>query len=1497
MHEMSSFAKTIMEQKYSHKKSDGSLETWDEIARRVAENVMGAVNAPKELIDAIRKVITEKKFIPGGRYLYASGRPYHQVCNCLLLSAEDSREGWAELLRKASMALMTGAGIGVNYSKVRPEGDLIMKTGGIATGPLALIQMVNEVSRGVIQGGSRRSAVLAILSWKHQDIYKYITIKNWPDHIRELKGKDVNFPATMDGTNISVQLDDEFFEAFHNTSHTLHPHASSVYWAVIGQMLQTGEPGFTVDVGVNHGETLRNAPVSADTHVLTLNGYVAVRTIVDIPVVIWTGKRWAGSVMFERTMRDASIVRVSLSNGKFIKCEPSHEFLIEFRRNDCVGGECIGIDRIKAGSLRPGDICHTGITDAGIECGGKMVVVDSVEFLHEKEDVYCCNVGAEEHSFMAEGVIISNCGEITSADSDDICNLGSVNMARISSLEEMRTVVALGTAFLLAGSVYSDVPYEEVRKVRDKNRRLGLGLMGLHEWLLIRGKAYGPDEELERYLEIYAGNKEIAAGYADAWGLSRPVKTRAIAPTGCQAGDTLIVTENGILTLNELGRAGGEQWQSLNVKVSQENGAKTASRFYVNGLAKTKKIQLSSGIILEATLNHRYRKLHANDYVWASVGSLDPGDKLVVSLGGYNKSAEPPLLPVRKIHPNEDIAGFPAQMNPNLARFLGIYYADGSIHKKGIRIACNAKEEGYKEVGRLGTELFSVEPTYDDNGRNCMSICFNSSQLLRWLYLNGLDKSCSVDMEMPMVIRCSSKDSINAFLDGYHFADGSHTGEVRYIDTVSGKFARQLIAIIRALGFDASIGRNRSGYGSEMYRVRWVLTKRKDETLNDTISLKRLGLFNCTVDTVVSIEGSEAYTFDIEVPENGTYIANGVVSHNTTGIVAETTTGIEPIFCAAYKRRYRKGSTLVEYQYVLDPTAKRLVESGISPDVIEDAYILSENVERRVAFQAWIQKYVDHGVSSCLAVGHSMIQTDKGLFEIEELASHAEIKQFAPPGFDLCSVNKGGEMASVSAVYNNGEAEVLSIECGGGYEIRCTPNHKVAVLGKDYELSWVEAKNVVVGDCMVGRKGLNLFPPFTTDKKKLSLMVGSEFCYSKKTSSKNLKIPERMSPRLARLLGYLCSDGHVGVNGIGMTQQENNALFHFKEIVEDLFGVAVAINEDKRSKGLYLAVVNSRELRDFMLWLGITGHDNIKVPLCIRKSGRNCVLEFIRGVTLDGYVSDGSICVASSVSKKYLQQLQMMLLNIGIKAGVSKASDAGERLFPSGKTYETKTAWKLIVSDNREVALFSTTIGFAEDRKTQELLRKYKRTSRTKVLGEIPDYGLRDRFLKEILPGVRSNKLYTYFRSMVCNGRHGMLLNRESVIEMADIGMHVPPCVIDNTYTFHQIKSVSKSGNAQTYDLSVPNGNSYIANGFICHNTINLPAWGTEQNNQDKVMAFGNMLIKYLPQLRGITAYPDGARAGQPLIPVKYHTAAKHTGQVFVETVDVCDLKGGSCGA
>tara|TARA_R110002153_G_C13254193_1_gene491904 strand:- start:163 stop:1383 length:1221 start_codon:yes stop_codon:yes gene_type:complete len=125
------------------------------------------------------------------------------------------------------------------------------------------------------------------------------------------------------------------------------------------------------------------------------------------------------------------------------------------------------------------------------------------------------------------------CTEVCSADDSDVCNLGSINFGRIESVAELASVVELGTKFLVCGTLRAQLPYDKVYAVREKNRRLGLGVMGLHEWLIKKGSKYEVTEELHRWLAIYRGvSDNTARGFADQRSVSRPVAVRAVAPTG-----------------------------------------------------------------------------------------------------------------------------------------------------------------------------------------------------------------------------------------------------------------------------------------------------------------------------------------------------------------------------------------------------------------------------------------------------------------------------------------------------------------------------------------------------------------------------------------------------------------------------------------------------------------------------------------------------------------------------------------------------------------------------------------------------------------------------------------------------------------------------------------------------------------------------------------------------------------------------------------------------
>lgn len=372
------FASDIFNQKYSL----NGQETWADTSKRVVDAVCGQLLSPEDK-EAIYKIILERKFIPGGRYLYSAGRPFHQVNNCFLFRAEDSREGWADAMYKATTALMTGGGIGFDYSALREEGALIKRTGGSSTGPIALMNAINELGRNIMQGGQRRSAIYASLNWKHPDVFKFLNLKNHSEELKALKQKDFNFALPMELTNISINYDTEFFIAIENKNHQLHEHANEVYLQNCKQAFLTAEPGFSFNFRKDN-ETLRNA-----------------------------------------------------------------------------------------------------------------------------------------------------CTEVTSEDDSDKCNLGTVWLNRIKDIKELRKVVKLSTKFLLCGGIYSDVPNEKIREVGLKNNRIGLGLGGIHEWLMVRGMKYEVTPELHKWLSVYEEESNSEAFIsARLLNVAVPKGIRAIAPNG-----------------------------------------------------------------------------------------------------------------------------------------------------------------------------------------------------------------------------------------------------------------------------------------------------------------------------------------------------------------------------------------------------------------------------------------------------------------------------------------------------------------------------------------------------------------------------------------------------------------------------------------------------------------------------------------------------------------------------------------------------------------------------------------------------------------------------------------------------------------------------------------------------------------------------------------------------------------------------------------------------
>jgi ribonucleoside-diphosphate reductase alpha chain len=220
-----------------------SKETWSECANRVASNVCKDYVSPT-LLKEIEEIIRTQKFIPAGRYLANAGKT-RMFTNCLALSVEDSKEGWSEALHKSSLALMKQCGVGIDVSKVRHRGAKMVSSGGIASGAVSVLHMINEVAAHIKAGGLRRVALSSSMHWKQRDMEEYLSVKQLTPEQVKAREKDYNYRTSLDNMNISVRLDDEFVKGLEYNDLGI----VDLYHKIIDLMVETGEPGLSINLG------------------------------------------------------------------------------------------------------------------------------------------------------------------------------------------------------------------------------------------------------------------------------------------------------------------------------------------------------------------------------------------------------------------------------------------------------------------------------------------------------------------------------------------------------------------------------------------------------------------------------------------------------------------------------------------------------------------------------------------------------------------------------------------------------------------------------------------------------------------------------------------------------------------------------------------------------------------------------------------------------------------------------------------------------------------------------------------------------------------------------------------------------------------------------------------------------------------------------------------------------------------------------------------------
>ncbi len=851
------------------------------------------------------------------------GSPKMQASACFILSVEDNMESILEWNTKEGIIFRGGSGSGINLSKIRGSMEPLSR-GGTASGPVSFMRGADAWAGSIKSGGgTRRAAKMVVLDIDHPDIREFIWCKA-KEEDKAAALRDAGFDMSIDGdgfhsiqyqnANNSVRVTDEFMRAVENDEdwHLLSRAtgqpigdpipARELMREIAEAAWRCADPGVQYDTTINRWHTCPNS-----------------------------GRINASNPCSEYMHVDDSACNLASLN------------LMKFRRAD--------------GTFDAESFEHA----VDIVFLAQEIVVSPSSYPTEQ-------IATNARAFRQLGLGYANLGAYLMADGVPYdSDQGRGVAAAITALMTGRGY--LGSARIAAAMG----PYEQYAK----NREAHNSAMLMH-----RDAAYAvddatcPDTSLLRAARsnwdeaVLAGEKH---GYRNA-------QATVLAPTGCLVAGSLISTSRGLVRLGSLGNVDGPKWQDLDVQVATDEGPRTATKFYVNGMEQVVSIETARGFRIQGTPTHRIKVIDDNgNWTWRRIAEVRTGDRLPMMLGGLlGDPCVVPLPPLGDLHWNADHrTRVPREMNPELAEFVGYFMGDGSLHSKGIRMCVTDGDDDVVErLLELGQELFGLNG-YTECREGYTEVGFHSVPLAIWWEACGFSKVRPNEFHrgkgyLPHVpdaiLHSNDRDVYAAFVRGLFEADGNANHGYVYWMTSCEEFSRDVQTLLLTLGFVSTrdVQDSWSRLGGPAHRLRLLntssaarfvneisfISERKNEALmvddhpqaarhdyipvsralvdklapdNDSLRKTMLGhlartgtvsrrsatallerapsvelesLLGYFYDTVASSELQEDQpTFDLSVPDNVTYVANGFVSHNTISFLMDCdTTGVEPDF-------------------------------------------------------------------------------------------------------------------------------------------------------------------------------------------------------------------------------------------------------------------------------------------------------------------------------------------------------------------------------------------------------------------------------------------------------------------------------------------------------------------------------------------------------------------------------------------------------------------------
>ena len=750
------------------------------------------------------------------------------------------------------------------------------------------------------------------------------------------------------------------------------------------------------------------------------------------------------------------------------------------------------------------------------------------------------------------------------------------------------------------------------------------------------------------------------------------------------------------------------------------------------------------------------------------------------------------------------------EVRPALARLAGLYLAEGCITPTGVKWTVSRREEKLtEEIRRLICEVFGlpVRVCPAANQKHGWIDVYCNSALVREFFLENFGRY-SHGKRLPLWAMQMPHHLQAALLSGVVAGDAYLGVRLRLV-LANKQLIYQLYSLFQRLGIAGVSMLPANGKLSS--KPTFSITSSSDEVTEavrrlvatqqppDRPVISRLGqrLVNgevANVVTAVERDTEETTVFNFSVEDEHNYVVNYLAVKNC---FVQAATEHEPDSMQGIMEVAEKLALVTKvgggngvHLGVLREQGARITGSGGSA---------SGPVSFLRQIYAPILRVVRQG--GCLHPD-ALVNTDRGTLRLGELVDPF---QWGWQRHALKVATDAGWRDSPEG-YNNGLAETLRVTLGNGAEVQGTPNHRLKVLRADGRREWVELAKLQPGDWAI---------------QALDHHTGSDVllrpldrCHHNAT---RIRTPDRLSARVAYLLGCLWGDGYVHEHRVGLAVADGSPMeSEAARLFRELFGLESRV-ERKPGELSSVVVVSSAALVE---WLRLNGLSRgraaeLEVPRAVRQAPRAVLGAFLRGLfEADGTITSG-YPILGAASHRLAHDVVALLAGLGIPAKLMRDNPTPGRFSKAGH-------YRVRVSTALGLERYLERVGVSPGSRFRKLFQVAP-DERRESNWPLPHA---EALLSRVFDGMPAGRegspsTLTPLRktlSRYLRGERTLTATGYAALAAEPALAAVLPALDFDEY-YVRVESVVSAGISLTLDLSVDGNHTYLANGIVSHNT------------------------------------------------------------------------------